>query len=799
MIRITSIDDDVETENFQIINNDNNSNSNDNSNDNSINDITIISREREIFLRAALQLLDNKDDDNNNRLRYNNNDSSSTTRNSCRERSESSVSYLQCISSNIIRCGRLKKASRGGAFSGTTTWKIKYIEICHGIFSYEDENHGFIDNWSGTFENKSIQKTIALNVDTCRCRPYKAKNGHHDMFELNVAGGPRRIWQASSEEERDEWVNAIKNAMIGSAGDFVGQSIGQPAVSINEPTKRTISKSFMSVLDKNNYCEYGFSKQYTTGINVFKNIRNISHNSSSVQEYKEILDTLIKDKTKVIVPVSYIKMTLSSNNLFRETTTMQNVGRSVDSSQVWKDLQRDSIKVNGDIISGEHGPEAMIGAIVRHIFDKVQTIRSKISASLCDGTILSLHDSKNDYNFDLTEAQVMACARDLLILCNRTQSGGDTYFCVDSLLCNRDKELCILTPLASESDPLEIFVDIVQGTSHPVSSSNNNASDDNSYDSNYIDDDSTGITSTSTSGADVLSTTSTGEAVRALNGSLKVSSESSSIEGIKSIHSIHEKHDVPEQVDPGQNEGVETRRKAQLSLNLDEQDGVTLSSSTPAKFVRRSLDESIKKNALILDTEKKVKKWDDVSIISDITMDSTMDKSTLRGRRHSDPYNSQNSMLVNGKLKPATQNSMLVPGKLKPANQINNNYIEGTIIKNETIPKQQGRAVPEKIEQPEKTPSKGGFLSMLKTPLRKKKEKSTYFDDHNTPELPRMCVRIQVKAISKYRICDYNPQDENNDTWGVAVGLFEQCFFLKSNCNGRPSMSDRMVTISIQK
>jgi hypothetical protein len=342
-----------------------------------------------------------------------------------------------------------------------------------------------------------------------------------------------------------------------------------------------------------------------------------------------------------------------------------------------------------------------------------------------------------------------------------------------------------LTPLASESDPLEIFVDIVQGTSHPVSSLNNNASDDDSYDSNYIDDDSTGVTSTSTSGADVLSTTSTGEAVRALNGSLKVSSESSSNEGLKS------KHDIPEQVDAGQNEGVETRRKAQLSLNLDEQDGVTLSSSTPAKFVRRSLDESIKKNALILDAEKKVKKWDDVSIISDITMDSTMDKSTLRGRRHSDPYSSQIGMLVTG--------------KLKPASQINNNYIEGTIIKNETIPKQQGRSVTEKIEQSEKTPSKeekkekGGFLSMLKTPLRKKKEKSTYFDDHSTPELPRMCVRIQVKAISKYRICDYNPQDENNDTWGVAVGVFEQCFFLKSNCNGRPSMSDRMVTISMQK
>lgn len=714
MIRITSIDSEVETENFKIkeINlessieyqdkpNDNDANDPINKNNN-VDSLTIISREREIFLRAALQLLDRKDFTSYDTPRSNS---------LGRERSES-VAYFQCLSSNVIRSGKLKKASRGGAFSGSTIWKVKYIEISHGIFTYEDENHGFIENWSGTFESKPNQKTIALNIDTCRCRPYKIKNGHNDMFELNVAGGPRRIWQAATEEERDEWVNAIKNAMIGSAGDFIGHNVGQPAVSINEPMKRSVTKTFMSALDRNSYCEFGFSKRYTPGITIFKNIRSVAQNSSTIQEYREMLDALKRDKTNVTVPVSYIKMTLSSNNMFRETTTIQNLGRSVDSSQVWKDLQRDSIRVNGDTISGEHGPEAMIGAIVRHIFDKVQTIRSKISASLCEGKIQSLFDAKNDYSFDLTEAQVMACARDLLILCNRTQSGGDTYFCVDSLLCNREKELCILTPLASESDPLEIFVDIVQGTSHPVSSSNNNGNDEISSDGNYVDDDSTGITSTSTSGADIireLSTTSTGDILGALNESLKVSSERVLSDSTHSKKS--EKNDLTlTRTEEVPTEGIETRRKAQLSLNLDEQDGVTLLSSTPAKYVRKSLDESVKKDiikVIKIDSEKG-KKWDDESIISDITMDSVKDTSILRSRRHSDPFSAPNK---------------LIAGKLKPVNHVKN-YVEGTVVKHEAPLKSQDlnrkNNYDEKKEQREQP--KGGFLAMLKTPLRKKRE-----------------------------------------------------------------------------
>jgi len=841
MIRITSIDHESDSENFKVLtmssenssseksydmnnnnnndndNNDNdNSNNNNNNNDNNINDVSIISREREIFLRAALQLLDCKDFinfDNN----QNSNNSLSTYG---RQRSES-------LSLNVIKYGRLKKASRSTGFSGNTIWKIKYIEICHGLFSYEDEGYnGFMDNWSihkQDNENKNNNKIISLNINTCRCRAYKKKPGVNDMFELSIIGGTRRIWQASSEEERDEWVNAIKNAMIGSAGDFIGQSVGQPVINLNENSKRSsISSTFFK---NSNHCELGFSKQYTPGITVFKNIRNMAHSISQVNDYRNMLDSIKKDKTKVTVPVSYIKMTMSNSNSFRDTPSLHSLGRSVDSSQVWKDLQRDTIRVNGDIISGENGPEAMIGSIVRHIFDKVQTIKAKISASLCEGILNGSSDTANDYSFDLTEAQVMACARDLLIFCNRTQSGGDTYFCVDSLLCNKEKELCILAPLASESDPLEIFVDIVQGTSHPIKSSNGN--DDISIESNNYDDDSTGVTSTSTNGADLLreiSTTSTGDVLLALNESSKVSTKNETIlsdsnhsksdKRIGLSDSNHSKSDKrislcdtnntkSATTDTGYQEGIETRRKAQLSLNLDEKDGVTLLSSSPqnTKYVRKSLDENIKNTLIKNDDEKKVMKWDDVSIISDITIDSTINRN-IRDRRHSDP---NSSLLYNRK------ETNHIIGKIKSNNNHgdisrNNKNVVSTTISTTTSTTTTTAAATtttttkrtsfnEKIQDENGT----GFLSMLKTPLRRKKERSPSFEEYNSPsELPRMCVRIQVKAISKYRICDYNPQDEQDDTWGVVTGEFQQCFFLKSNCNGRPSMSDRMVSISMQ-
>lgn len=135
--------------------------------------------------------------------------------------------------------------------------------------------------------------------------------------------------------------------------------------------------------------------------------------------------------------------------------------------QAWKDLHRDVITVNGEVISGAvGGPEDMIGTLVRKILEHVQCMREKYVSSVGPPVATSSTEyigkmRKRQATYaDLDEGQALSCARDVLLSCNRTQSGGDTYYTIESLLVN--KEFAVLTPFACEADPLEIIVDIVE-------------------------------------------------------------------------------------------------------------------------------------------------------------------------------------------------------------------------------------------------------------------------------------------------------------------------------------------------
>ena len=41
-----------------------------------------------------------------------------------------------------------------------------------------------------------------------------------------------------------------------------------------------------------------------------------------------------------------------------------------------------------------------------------------------------------------------------------------------------------------------------------------------------------------------------------------------------------------------------------------------------------------------------------------------------------------------------------------------------------------------------------------------------------------------------------DPQGEGDDTWATVSGIFQQLFYLKSFCNGKPSVSDKVVSIN---
>ena len=195
----------------------------------------IVAREREIFLRAALQLLDQKDAGLPDAANNGNNSNSNHNNNGVSWRSSALRPTRGTPDSRMdaIRFGPLRKAVRGGNWpTMSSMWKPKYVELRHGVFSYEDEAPSRYGLGGGGGEHALNKKNIALTVDTCRCRAFKIRSPQGDcVFELTLFGGPRRLWQTGSPAERDAWVSSISTAMIGSAGDFfAGDFVGKPEI-----------------------------------------------------------------------------------------------------------------------------------------------------------------------------------------------------------------------------------------------------------------------------------------------------------------------------------------------------------------------------------------------------------------------------------------------------------------------------------------------------------------------------------------------------------------------------------------
>jgi len=431
-----------------------------------------IEREREIFLRAALQLL--QQDSRNEHIDHSNHSIDS-------KQSNINKNQHKQITTDVIRYGCLKKVSRTNTFSSIKSqFKSKYVELRYGKFTYEDYIHNHLPwnhhNHNRDELNNHNHKTIILSIDKCQCRPFQIRSTNGNcVFELTEYGGPRRLWMASSENERDLWVNNIRNAMIGCVDDTLGlfdDYQRQSPVTIEKPIDNCSIATNLSNHDDNNNnnisnnnnksCE-GPAAAFAIDIAKFVTLQDAVSDANSIQSFIHLVTRLYYRSVEIAVPVFYVKCHASSSNFAFSAQDIlnRNTLLSVETSQIWKDLQRDNLVINGEHIRGESGTEAMIGAMMRHIMDKVDIIRCTDINGIQNNQ-QSPNRPKVYDRFDITEAQALACARDLLILCNRTQSGGDTYFCVDALLCNKQNNLCIVTPLSYEADPIEIYVDIVE-------------------------------------------------------------------------------------------------------------------------------------------------------------------------------------------------------------------------------------------------------------------------------------------------------------------------------------------------
>lgn len=478
--------------------------------------------------------------------------------------------------------------------------------------------------------------------------------------------------------------------------------------------------------------------------------------------------------------------------------------------------------VNGEKIMGENGAEAMVGALMRHILDHVNVIQQGSLQGSRDVTNSPNNNSsrkmKCKERFEISESETLSCARDLLVLCNRTQSGGDTYFCVDALLCNKGKDLCIVTPLARDSDPMVINIDIVEEVfsgsqvainavidsrfrNESMSESHSRHSASNSYNNS---EEELGMPSLHScpSMMDDLGNTDD----MAVDCDDDNVSECSNMDAPVASTSVLLDH-------------VFSGSKSNPSTPYNLDDG----RATNTNF--NSVD-SVSGNTTTA--------YDDYSVISDITTDTWQpttvggyrvprdsDVSTPKGRHDqfrksssailsvensrssSTPFSPRDDVLQHS----ATKSSSLLKKVFSPRKS-------KTIIQNQpSIPfpanETGSNATSKNGKINKERPSLAKFLGLTSTsndsltndqlgsPVAPLSSPSS--ENHSFQRQSSHFIRVEVSMLSRYRICDSDPQDDATSTWAEISGVFQQVFFIKSGCQGKPLMTDRTVTITVDE
>lgn len=480
-----------------------------------------VSKEREIFLRASLQLLDMKE---NNRLR----DRTTPARHAVSQQKSAKSGEEENKMHDVIRLGFLKKCSHpnGLSMGGNHRWKTKYVELRHGLFSYSDcgSNRSLKDLAQSETSNSTNKRAIELVAEVCECFALSDDPSNHSnldnseaIFVLAIKNGSRRLWMAANPDECKEWVRNIKSAILGTnllqaqlrrkydqphymqrkKADSDGETgtnddAGSEIIILEDRQSFSTTTSLSTWLSIE-----GAAAPYARNMSLYLELKTSFNQASSEMEFKRILRNMHKENFNITIPVLFVKVSpsfvvfsttsdyfvlksKSSENHFvlsaQDSLTSHNFIGKECSSQIWKDLQRDRIVIDGDEVTGDLGAEAMVGALVRHISEKAEIIKlmeeatnkqnkNPTAAFTNPNQAFPYHHHHNPFfaRFSVNDAQIVECARDLLVLCNRTQSGGDTYFCVDALFRgDASKDLCLLAPYSPEAEPLNFNVDIVE-------------------------------------------------------------------------------------------------------------------------------------------------------------------------------------------------------------------------------------------------------------------------------------------------------------------------------------------------
>ncbi|KAG7342272.1 PH domain containing protein [Nitzschia inconspicua] len=324
---------------------------------------------------------------------------------------------------NVLKFGPLKKASH--LLSGV--WKVKYVEIRRGMFSYFEDAVSSGDKESGAL----LQKNIPLDSNETSCRAVKIHRNGLNMvpgaiFELKV-GNTGRLWLCRSRAERQAWIQAINDAMVNSTGRPSTQGTWNAHGKAGSVNSRS---------------------PFRDDLRLYLKIKGTLKGAKTKTEYVNALG-MVLGREPLNIPVRWIMQqvdnstggwTARNNPNNALTGAFVEKGMSDDIDQLWRDLKRDTIRINEQLFRGDlgHGPEKMIGALTRDI--------------------VGVSRSASQYRYAIPEAKAVAYARDILLSINRTRSGGDSYFCIDTL--SSHSELVVLVPSSREAEPLSISVEL---------------------------------------------------------------------------------------------------------------------------------------------------------------------------------------------------------------------------------------------------------------------------------------------------------------------------------------------------
>ena len=316
-------------------------------------------------------------------------------------------------SSNILKMGPLKKKF-------AQMWFVKYVEIRKGNFSYYDDSSKVGDD---------RRKTIHLRKKKCTCHAIQ-KDGSSGgfVFELVVEGGPKRLWMAKSEDERQGWIEAINQAMIGETED-----------------------SFFKPLDLS---------PYQSALDAFQSTRSSLQEVQSIKAYLVAAQTLMyrqKSSAALSLPLQWVREQWVEQDEGNQKSDKPEKRVKSSVNAFWKNLAQTSVSINGYCVesSSSYSAERVVGALTRCILEFDKREPDEISPLEATTALDSVVPMKGFGSRGLmTELDAVSYARSILMGVIRSKSRGDAFSSVDSL-CRNDE---LVRVELESSEPLHIDV-----------------------------------------------------------------------------------------------------------------------------------------------------------------------------------------------------------------------------------------------------------------------------------------------------------------------------------------------------